>query len=263
MGKLAIAVETFAFPLDNGLTIRGEVKAVPDGRPKAAVVAGHGFRGHKDWAFWTDVTRQLAESGFYAVGFDFSRVSTRSEGADEKRVAEASTLTQELADLEAVVTRLRKGELPLAEQADAERIALLGHSRAGGSGILLASERPELLKALVVWNGGVLPAPSDGPGLTLQERVIGEDLRANANRFRIAEAFVGLTIPALVVQGDRDREELIAQIKSFREKAPQQQYLFIEGADHVFNTIHPYAGATGQLRKALEGTIRFLKEKLD
>ncbi|MNE82737.1 hypothetical protein D3C80_1794860 [compost metagenome] len=59
--------------------------------------------------------------------------------------------------------------LPLAEQADPARLAILGHSPAGGGNFVFAAEHLEV-QALVVWNGGSAPArmgktPASSPGL--------------------------------------------------------------------------------------------------
>ncbi|UQZ33588.1 alpha/beta hydrolase [Paenibacillus sp. PK3_47] len=265
MSKETLVVEHFSIPLDNGLYMEGEVKVSSGKAPKPVLILSHGFRGHKDWAFWPEVSGRLAESGFYTVSFNFSRIAARTAaGISPQQAAEAATLSRELLDLEQVLHSLQAGRLPLADQADPARLAILGHSRAGGSNILFAARHPEV-KALVVWNGGsapVRPLTGSEPELTLQEQVIQEDQQQNKEQFNLEQALTGLTSAALVIQGDQDRESLLQQNAGFRETAPQHRYLSLQGADHTFNTKEPYEGATRELYEALAQTIAFLQEKL-
>ena len=75
--------------------------------------------------------------------------------------------------------------LPLREEADVERLALLGHSRSGGSSIIFASEHDEV-KAVAVWNGGGAPSlPPREPNqpLSLLEQACIDDAQRNVQRF--------------------------------------------------------------------------------
>lgn len=257
-----IVAVPFRLPLEDGQYIRGAVKTTGGTGRKPAVVVSHGFRGHKDWAFWPEVTDRLAAEGFYTVGFDYSRVSAREEGASEARIAEVSTLTRELEELAIVTDALRAGRLPLPGQADASRLGLIGHSRAGGGAIVYAAEHEDL-RALVVWNGGSAPARNPGEGgRTLLEVALDDDLARHAGRFALEERLGAVRADALIVQGGADREALLAQNGTFRAVAPQQHFHDIERADHTFNVTHPYAGTTPELEEALAVTIGFLRVRL-
>ncbi|MBY0013979.1 alpha/beta hydrolase family protein [Paenibacillus typhae] len=327
MGNGTIAAESFRLPLENGLYLEGEVR-VPSGTGGdegdskgrlPVVILSHGFRGHKDWAFWPESAGRLAESGFYTVSFNFSRIAARrlaeagagagtggsaeagestvraekagnekysgsagsvavtgvkgtagTEGiaaepsAAEQLAAEAATLTRELQDLELLLGSLKEGRLPLAGRADTGRIGILGHSRAGGGNIIFAAEHPEV-NALVVWNGGSPPARTtqDSAGEpTLLEQILERDQELNRERFNIEQALERVTVPALIIQGARDRASLLEQNTRFREQAPQHRYAGVSGADHTFNTTDPYEGPTAELKEALALTLEFLQEKL-
>ncbi|QSF44521.1 alpha/beta hydrolase family protein [Paenibacillus tianjinensis] len=264
MGQQTLAAESFRLPLENGLFIEGQVRVPPGVDPAPVVLLSHGFRGHKDWAFWPEVSGRLAESGFYTVSFNFSRIVAHSAaGIAEREAAEAATLSRELDDLQQVLRSLRGGRLPLAERADPVRLAILGHSRAGGGNIIFAAEHPEV-QALVVWNGGSAPArtPGSGQALTFQERVLQLDQERNKGRFDLEHALSFLSAAALVIQGDQDRDSLLQQNARFREQAPQHRYYSVRGADHTFNTTDPYEGATPELNEALALTLEFLHEQL-
>lgn len=261
MSNQVIAAERFSIDLGGGHAIHGEVKAVEDGTAKPVLVLSHGYRGHKDWGFWPEVSRRFAEQGFYTVSYDFARISARNEGQDERIVAAVSTVSREVRDIEAVVGEIRKGALPLAEQADAQRTALLGHSRSGGSSIIYAAEHGNV-SAIVVWNGGGAPVrlnSEPGSQPSLQEQAILADIESSGERFNIVERFKGLSIPALLVQGDADNERLLAQNKRLQEAAPEQHFVSIAGGDHTFGAVHPYEGTTRELDEAFSETIQFLK----
>ncbi|MFC3799263.1 alpha/beta hydrolase family protein [Cohnella sp. GCM10012308] len=263
MSEQTITTAAFRLPLDNGLYIRGEVKTAGGGASRPAVLVSHGFRGHKDWAFWPETTDRLAAEGFYTVSFDYARVPAREEGESEALIAEASTLSRELEELAIVANALRAGELPLSEQADASRLGLIGHSRAGGSGIVHAAEQ-DGVRALVVWNGGSSPARGGGEGgRTLLEAALDDDQARHAQRYAIEERLKEVRAEVLVVQGGADRESLLAQNRIFKQNAPHAQFHDIERADHTFNAVHPYAGTTPELEEALAVTIAFMRNRLN
>lgn len=152
MSEKTIVSLPFELKWNEEHVLRGTVKTLEHGLAKPVVVIAHGFKGFKDWGFWPEVTDCLAESGFYAVSFDFSRVAAKEAGLEERIVAEASTVTQELVDLDLIVQHVKQAALPLAEQVDVNRIAVIGHSRAGATSIIYAGEHPEHVSAVVVWN---------------------------------------------------------------------------------------------------------------
>ncbi|MCR2804684.1 alpha/beta hydrolase family protein [Paenibacillus soyae] len=260
MSEQTLRSESFEIPLSGGLKVRGRVKTQENGVRKPVVVVAHGFRGFQDWGFWPDVTERFAEAGLYAVSFDFSRIAASEEGLNDARVAEASTLSQDVLDLGAVVRQLWQGQLPLGQEADPARIALLGHSRSGGSSIVFANENPELVGAVIVWNGGPGPVKaSTDSDLTKVQLAVALDYESNPERFDITSRFSGLRQPALIVQGDRDSERLLEFVDKLKEIAPHQSYVSIQGADHTFGIAHPYEGSNERLDAAFEETVAFLK----
>lgn len=261
MSEKTIVSQPFEIKLNEQLNLRGRVKTLEEGTAKPVVVVAHGFRGFQDWAFWPEVTDRLAESGFYAVSFDFSRITAKEAGLSEQQVAEASTISQELVDLEVILQHVKKSLLPLRDEADSNRIALIGHSRSGGSSIIIAGEQPENVQAVVVWNGGSTPARGASEQIvTLVQQLAAEDAEVNRERFDVLGQFKKLEQPALIVQGSSDNERLLSVNEKLREAAPDQTFVSIEGADHTFGVLHPYQGATLHLTEALNATVSFLKK---
>ncbi|MBH5317436.1 dienelactone hydrolase family protein [Paenibacillus sp. GSMTC-2017] len=259
MSELTIASESFEIVIADEIKVKGRVKSVVDGLHKPAVVVAHGFRGTQDWGFWPEVLERLAQSGYYAISFNYSRIAVQEEGIDEQRVAEASTISQDLKDIGAVINHLKQGLLPLSNEVNAENIAFLGHSRSGGSGIIYASEHPTNIQNLIVWNGGASPiSASTDPNLSPIQLAVALDKEANENRFNVTDQFIDLKQPVLIVQGDSDSERLLSFVAKLKELAPHQSYVSIPEANHTFGVAHPYEGATEHLRIALEETISFL-----
>lgn len=259
----SLAAETFTLEMEAGLKINGRVKTITNGIQKPAIVFAHGFRGFKDWAFWPDVVDRFAQLGYYTVIFDFSRIAAWEEALEEQRIAAASTINQELLDIGAVVAQLKQGALPLAEEANPGQVALLGHSRSGGSAIIYASEHPGQLQAAIIWNGGASPAHAlDDSGLTPVQRAVAEDQQSQAARFDVGAHYARLTLPVLIVQGDKDSERLLSFVERARQLAPHQAYAYIPGANHTFGVTHPYEGPTDQLAAAIDETIYFLGRHL-
>ncbi len=262
MGKQLLEAAQFRIELEEGLHIDGDVRTFRDGIAKPALIIGHGFRGHKDWGFWPDIAGRFAERGFYAVSFNFSRIAAAAADPHGSRAAEASTVSREIADWEAVADVLLHKDLPLAaSEADTSRLSLLGHSRAGTTGILFAAGQPAV-QALIVWNGGGSPnrpVAEDGRALSLREQAIIGDLDRNADRFDVKRAFAGLSIPALVLQGEQDNARLLEHNRELRKTASWQNFGYIPGADHAFGASEPYEGATAELEQAFEASASFLR----
>ncbi|MFC5532092.1 alpha/beta hydrolase family protein [Cohnella yongneupensis] len=262
MTSETLAIASFEIPQANGLRIRGEVRVLQDGRRKPVLVLGHGFRAHRLWSFWPDVARRFAEQGYYTVSFDFARIAAEEDRLTDEAIAQAATFGQELADWEAVVSRLRTTGLGLEGDADIENVAVLGHSRAAGSGVLFASREPAV-RAVIAWNGGVsapnAPIAQEGAKLTIREEAILADLTANADRYDVVGTYGDLDIPVLVVYGTADHERLLTAVNELQDAYPEQSFVAIGGADHSFNAKHPYEGFTKHLEDALDNSLRFLR----
>jgi uncharacterized protein len=255
MGSLTIVDKSFRIGLEEGLYIEGQVKTLETGTAKPVLLIAHGFRGTKDWGFWPEVSDRFAERGFYTVIFNFSRLSVPEEEVEAR--AQHSTLSRELSDLKLLLEHVQGASLPFASESDTARIGVLGHSRAGSSAIILAAEQPSI-KAAAAWNGGVNPNPpaGDPPAAILL------DLDDNRERFNTPRLLANLETPALIVQGTADSERLLEGNRRLRANAPEQTFVQIEGADHVFGALHPFQGTTIHLEEALEVTLTFFHKHL-
>jgi len=259
MSNAEIVTAPFRLELEQGLALAGRIETPADGPAPAVLLLAHGFRGSKDWGFWPYVSRWFAGRGYYTVSFNYSRIDARARGFDERRIAAASTVSQELADLAALLDAVTRGALPFADRAPRGRVVLLGHSRSGTSSVLFASERPEI-GTIVVWNGGVSPAPpaGDPEAWSLVERAVAADAASHPQRGDVAGTLAALAAPALLVQGGADAARVLEASRLLRAAAPGHSFVDIAGADHTFQIPHPFTGTNAYLEAALEASASFL-----
>jgi pimeloyl-ACP methyl ester carboxylesterase len=254
MGHTLIS-KAFKIDLGGGIVINGEVKAIDNIIRKPVLLLSHGFRGFKDWGFWPHVSSTFAQQNYYVVTYDFSRIHIKNGDFDEAAKLEAFTVSRELSDLEVLLQHIKQHSLPLAELADASRIAHLGHSRAGSSGIVFASEHPEI-GAVVTLNASADLLPQ-GDGA--QESVIRADLEKIPERYHIAQRLASYAGSALVIQGASDSERLLTGYQALQAAAPNQTFVSIAGGDHTFGISHPLTNVTPSLTEALEAAGAFLQ----
>jgi len=280
--KDSLLHESFMLERGADARIRGDVRVQTGdagGSRLPVIVLLHGFKGFKDWGSFPYAAERLAEQGFAVVTFNFSHNGVGETDFDELDKFALNTHTLELGDLEAVLKAVREGGLPLAERLDAGRIVLVGHSRGGGDCVLYAAEHESELRGIVSWNGiadcdlfgeefrdlvlhdGVGYVPN---ARTKQQMPISaaffEDLDRNRDRYDIVARAAAMKTPALFLQGDRDAARLVYGFEELREKAPQHRYVVLEGANHTFGVVHPWAGTTEHLERAIELTARFVSE---
>ncbi|WP_239628123.1 alpha/beta fold hydrolase [Paenibacillus sp. H1-7] len=291
MDRHSVVQESFVLDagcLDSGapLFVRGDIRvcntngsgAGGDGT-RPVLLISHGFKGFKDWGFFPYAASRFAEEGYYTVTYNFSCNGVGESDFDELDKFGLNTFSREQADLKLVLRRLLDKQLPFAEQADTNRIYLVGHSWGGAGGIVFAAEHPEI-RALVTWNGSAwadlfdaafkVQVEQDGVGYvanarTKQEMPIRasffEDLERNGERYNIVKRLAELAIPVLQVQGDQDSPRLRAGFEALREGAPQHPIAVIEGGTHTFGAVHPFQGTTPHLEEALLATLQFLNKQ--
>ncbi|WP_339206557.1 alpha/beta fold hydrolase [Paenibacillus sp. FSL K6-3182] len=271
----SILHQTFTLELDPGVYVRGDIRVKEDGGRKPVLLFVHGFKGFKDWAFFPYAAEQFAGQDFAVITFNFSFNGVNEHDFDELDKFGMNTYTQEQKDLSAVLAALLEGKLPLDEQMDKQQIFIVGHSRGGGNSVIFAAEHPEI-RGVVTWNG-IAKANlfgedfreqvlRDGVGYvtnarTKQEMPINaaffEDLDRNRMRFAITAKAASLRTPVLFIQGTGDAGRLLTGYYLLQAAAPQHRFSPLEGANHTFGAVHPFAGTTDDLEKAIEITGAF------
>jgi pimeloyl-ACP methyl ester carboxylesterase len=280
-----MTVARAAFELVNrrGDPLRGDVWRSGSSRAGSAIVICHGFKGFKDWGFFPHLARELAaRTGYPTVAFNFagSGIGADLESFSELERFAHNTFSRELDDLGVVLDATAAGRLP---GIPARRsFGLLGHSRGGGIAVLRAAA-DRRVEALVTWSaiasvdrwnaeqkeewrrrgrldvlnvrtGQVLPL-----GLDLLT-----DIERNAGGLNICGAAARLRIPYLIIHGTEDESVSFAEGERLAAAAPRGTTCFepIAGAGHTFGAVHPFAGVTDHLSRAIESSVEWLARNL-
>ena len=80
----------------------------------------------------------------------------------------------------------------------------------------------------------------------------------------IKRAASNLKIPHLIIHGDNDTSVSIEEAKNLHNWNPISELKIIEGADHVFNSKHPWDNneLSEQLHTVVKSIIKFLNSNL-
>lgn len=271
-----IQVETFTLERPGGLFIRGESYA--EGSPQISVVICHGFKGFAHWAFFPHLARAIASAGFRAITFDFSGSGI---GADRETFSEPesfrnNTFGRELTDLDAVLEESRRRGWVTGPYG------LLGHSRGGGIAILHTAANPAV-GTLVTWASiaHTLRWPPDaveewrrrgfieianartGQVMALGTAVLDEVEEGATTTLAIEAAAERITRPWLIVHGANDETVPSAEAERLHELSRATSELHvIKGANHSFDSKHPFPGPSSALTDAVNATVNFFAEHL-
>ena len=275
---------TFSAP-DHDRLMAADVRYVPSGDAKPVLVFVHGFKGFKDWGAWRLMMDILAQAGFVVVKANLSHNGTTVEAPTDFVDLEAfgrNTYSRELDDVGAWLDAIEAGQLPVpAEEVDASRLGIIGHSR-GGALVLLKAAEDARVKAVATWAAvadlakrypdalkaewkekGVRYIPNARTGQQMPQywsRM--EDLEQNAERLSVPRAVASLTQPLLVVHGDADPTVLVADAEALASQQPTAQKLIVPGGDHVFQMRHPWSESTlpPEAQAVADRTAAFFKE---
>src|SRR5690554_4420115 len=194
--------------------------------PIPIVIFCHGYKGFKDWGAWHLVAEAFAEAGFCFLKFNFSHnggtVEQPIDFPDLDAFAE-NNFSLELDDLDRLLNNLESGNENLNQQIST--IALIGHSRGGGT-VLIKAEEDSRIKKVVTWAGvcdfkARFQENTSGfeqwkkSGVTYIENTrtkqqlphnfqFYEDFKANELRFNISRAVKNINVPQLIIHGDED-----------------------------------------------------------
>ncbi len=246
---------------NSGEDIITDIRHREDAREAPVIILVHGFKGFKDWGFFPDLGDRLAMDGYVTVAFNFSRNGIGYDPRTFERLDAFSenTHSHELDDLQCVIDQVREDKIA-RRYADPERIALLGHSRGGGTALLKAAELGDVISCVVTWASvasffryskrqiaqweekGVIEIENSRTGQKMPiKKSLWDDLNANKEKLDILKACESIENPTLFVHGGAD--ETVDPECSMRLHDACGAYVkrleVIEGAGHTFNVKHP------------------------
>lgn len=225
----------------NGLTLRGMLHEPGRNAPTPIAVLYHGFTGHKAEKnfLFVELSRALAAAGIASVRFDFSG-SGESDGDFV-----GMTLRGEVAEAGAILDYA--AALPFV---DPSRVFLVGLSMGGAIASIVAGDRPEKVRAIVLWApAGTMPAlmaaretPANREALNAYGRVdlggllLGKAFFDDLATWDIYGRAAGFNGRVLLLHGDADETVPIEASLRYKEiYGGRAEMIAIPGADHTFN----------------------------
>ena len=273
---------TLASPL--GGTIHGVLDLPEAPGPRPTVLDCHGFKSFMEWGFHPYLADLLAARGFTVVRFSFTSSGMRP-GDDLVTDLDAfatTTFGNDVEEIQAVLAALAGGRLA-AGRVDADRMALLGHSRGGGTSILTASADPwrHQLKALVTWAAvgtfdrlteqekdqwrqhGSMPVVNGRTNQQLRlDLSILDDGAARRADYDLEAAAGRVEAPWLLLHGDNDETVPVAEARSLAAASGKLELEIIPEGNHTFGAQHPFVGPTPHLTQVMNATQTWLRRHL-
>jgi uncharacterized protein len=242
-----------------------------------AVVMVHGALGFKDWAFFPWLAGFLAEAGFPVARFNFSGsgMGPQTDGPfTDLEAFQADTISRQVEDLRAVVQNLIQGRL--SPELPAQRnVFLWGHSR-GGAACLLAAGGLPAVRAVAAWatisrvnrylfevkqawrKQGFLTQESSRTGQLLKYSTgFLDDVEKWGKEGDLPTYLHNLNLPVLLVHGSEDTSVPPEESESLAAVNPRAQLAILAGANHKFNSLHPFTEPSAVLTEAARRTAEF------
>ncbi|WP_248926542.1 alpha/beta hydrolase family protein [Paenibacillus hamazuiensis] len=249
---------------------------------RGTLIISHGFKGFKDWGFFPYAAEQLSEF-LDVISFNFSH---NGVGDDLQQFTELEKFAQNTYSLEvedlAAVVRAVKSKAIGDVSVHGNPIFLLGHSKGAGTSLIYALDHPGETAGVISWNGiadvnifsaeNVEEMRSRGRSYTLNgrtkqqmplDRVILDDIAQNRERFDLLRRIGTIDVPVALIQGTEDHDRLRKGSAKLLAANPSIRYVAVEGGNHTFNAVHPFAGTTESLDQAIAETKRFILTVLD
>lgn len=262
----SISISSGQISSTEGLPIRYDLYAPisRNGLSFPVIIFLHGFKGFKDWGPFPDVCEELTRAGFgvLAMNFSLNGIGDRRTEFTELDLFERETFSQDLNDIETVITALQKGEISDKHASlNTDKIGLLGHSR-GGHTAIAAAALFNPVQCLVTWSAvadyrerwtdqmkkdweeqGYTEIENSRTGQKMKVgKVVYEDSIDNAERVIAINQVKDLRIPTLFIHG-RDDETVPhtdAEKLHIACAAKEKELRLVSNAGHTYETAHPF-----------------------
>ena len=261
-----------------------DIRYLPDATPKPVIVFVHGFKGFKDWGYFNLMADAFAKAGFFFIKFNLSHNGTSPEHPTDFVDLEAfgnNNFSKEMDDTGALLDYIHSPAFPISDQeADLQRIFLMGHSRGGGLALMKTREDTRIkgvvtLAAVTDWEARwpegyledwkkqgvqIIPNTRTGQEMPLYYQIV-EDYFQYRERLHLPEAIRNIRVPILAFHGTADEtvpHSMAEQLSAWNGQAVVE---IIEGADHTFGGKHPFPGTDlpEHVQYLVKKSINFLK----
>ena len=255
----------------------------PKGKHRLVLVAP-GFLGFKDWGFFPHLCQQLCFSGFATLCFTHALAGIRENPYEitDLETSSNNSTTQELNDWELLLDAILGQRFPLSQYLRVNAFGVMGHSRGGSYGILMARKIPQI-QSVVTWGAistfqrfdretqkrwreqGQLEVGKNFSGKPIELKVKALDaLERNYDRLDVVRAIRELTIPVLLLHGREDKRVCKKESQKLWERSLRDlsQFHIIEAAGHSFRTQHSFKSPSQPLTEAVNRTIRWFEKTL-
>lgn len=270
----------FTLPLEDGRTIRGDLRLSEGEPPRSAIAVVHGFKGFKDWGFFPYLCECLAHEGHAVASLNFSLNGIGDDPTEftELEAFARNTFSRDVGEILHVLGEMREGGiLPVPPT----KVGLLGHSRGGGEAIL-AADRDRRVDALVTWAAiayldrwpdetkaewrrkGRIHVFNSRTGQEMPlDLTLLEDYERNRESLDIEAAASRLgRVPWLIVHGEEDTSVSVGDARRLKAADPHANLEIIPGAGHGFEAGHPFQGSTPELDRAIRLTSEHFRRHL-
>jgi dienelactone hydrolase len=264
--------------------IRLDVRHREDVRNAPVIIICHGFQGFKDWGFFPEVASRLADDGYIAMTFNFSRngIGTDLNNITEWEKLSMNTYSHELKDLECVVDGVVKGDIGKG-LINPDQMALLGYSRGGGIAILYANN-DDRIKTLVTWSsistierfsqdeikkwekeGSITIENKRTKEKFIMKNDLLEDIKKNKAKLNIIKAAGNLDIPTLIIHGDEDEHVPVEEAHAIFNQLNtySKDIEIIEGGTHTYGISHPMESISRQFDIVMDLTESWFDNHLN
>jgi uncharacterized protein len=276
--------EAFILPLDDDNSVFADLTLDEAVDNPPLIIFLHGFKGFKDWGAFNQAADFFASNGFAFLKFNFSLNGTTFDSPCDFVSLEnfsKNTYTSELNEALNVIDYVTSSEFPRKYGFSPKSINLVGHSRGGGIAILAAHTRHKINK-LATWSAVAdffnrFPLDQDIEKWKQEGYVVVENKRTgqqlpisydfyldaieNRERLNIQQAANQLTIPHLIVHGEKDEAVDVNQAYQLNEASPFSKLHIESFTGHTFRVSHPFEGEQlpEAFQQVLVATLQFFK----